>query len=158
MKPLLIRLFTLLFALASGTCLALDHPDVPDYRTAFALRALPYQDALEQASSTTALAQAYEAQSRFLDGELNRAYQQLMGQLDADSRRKLVAAQRAWLVHQQAEADFIVTEWMPKRFGSSSTLSRAVYRNALVRARIEVLLGYLQNYPPAANRDKATNP
>lgn len=32
-------------------------------------------------------------------------------------------------------------------FGFSSALSKAAYRNALMKARIETLVSYLKNYP-----------
>ncbi len=126
---------------------AIDNPDAPDYGAEFASRAKPYEDRVgEAAGGGPALAQANAAYAAFLDAELNRAYAQLLAQLAPADKRALTRAQREWLQFHDAEGRFIDGNWTPQRFGSSAALSRAGYRNALVRQRTLVLLGYLQNY------------
>jgi uncharacterized protein YecT (DUF1311 family) len=40
------------------------------------------------------------------DKELNRVYKELMGKLDQPGKRKLIAAERAWIKFRDAECDF----------------------------------------------------
>ena len=66
-----------------------------------------------------------------------------------DSRRQdLVRSQKSWLIFRDAEMRFIANNWTPQDFGSSSATSQAAYRAALIRGRVETLLGYLRSYPP----------
>ena len=127
---------------------AVDNPDAPDYQAAFLARAKPYEERLSDAAGGGAgLTDAAVAYARFLDTELNQAYRQLLGRLDALSRQALVSSQRRWLAFRDAEIGFIDENWTPRNFGSSSVFSRADYRATLVKQRVLVLLAYLRNYP-----------
>ena len=141
------RLWLILGLIAPFYVKAIDNPDAPDYLTDFASRANPYADALANAKNISETATAAGKYHDFLDNELNKSYKQLMSKLDANSQSRLRDSQRAWLKFSQAEVRFIDENWNSAEFGSSSALSKAEYRNALIKARIETLLGYLKNYP-----------
>lgn len=136
-----------LLALAGGPARAIDNPDAPDWTAAFNARAKPLEDrwsAEAGGPGETAAAQAY---ARFLDTELNQAYQALLKQLRGEPRRALLQSQRQWLGFRDAELRFIDGNFTPQAFGSSSSLSRADYRASLIKRRVLSLLAYLQNYP-----------
>jgi uncharacterized protein YecT (DUF1311 family) len=46
------------------------------------------------------------------DTELNKVYQQLLSSRSADGQKKLRAAQRAWIVFRDAEAEFVRQDWV----------------------------------------------
>lgn len=125
---------------------AIDNPDAPDRTAAFERRAQPLEERLGAAANATELTQASSAYARFLDAELNQAYQELLSQVPAGARAALVQSQRAWLRYRDAEAAFIDRHWTREAFGSSSALSRADYRSTLVRQRVLTLLSYLRSY------------
>ena len=134
-------------ALATSVAYAIDNPDTPDEVATFEQRAQPLEENFSSQTSTLGLSQAGVAYAKFLDKELNRAYQLLLKKVDAPkAREQLRKSQRAWLAYYQAEADFIWANWIPANFGSSYELSRQGYRNSLVKERIKVLLNYLRNY------------
>jgi uncharacterized protein YecT (DUF1311 family) len=132
--------------LVAGSAQAIDNPDAPDRKAEFLARAQPYEERLAAESGGPAWASASTAYATFLDGELNRSYQQLLGHLGDEARRALARSQREWLRFLDAETRFIDRNWTPRNFGSSSVLSRADYRSALVKQRVLTLLAYLQNY------------
>lgn len=45
------------------------------------------------------------------DTELNKVYQELLDSRSAEGRKKLRAAQRAWIVFRNAEAEFERQDW-----------------------------------------------
>lgn len=137
-----------LLVLASGCALALDNPDAPDRVAAFEAREAPYREAIHvEADTTAAYRAAYDRYERFLDGELNRAYQALRRELDDGARQQLRAAQRAWIDYRDAAFAFIEGNWRREDFGSSAVISRGGYRTRIIRDRVLTLLHYLQNYP-----------
>jgi uncharacterized protein YecT (DUF1311 family) len=129
---------------------ALDNPDGPDRTAEFLARARPFEQRLVDAPSPGTSALAAAAYAEFLDSELHRSYQLLLAQLGGPARRALVQSQLKWSRFHAAETEFIGSNWSPQNFGSSSALSRADYRSALVRQRVLTLLAYLQNYPAGA--------
>ena len=133
-------------ALAASLAHAIDNPDAPDEVAAFEQRAKPLEEHFLRQSETSGIHQAGAAYAKFLDQELNRAYQLLLKKLDSSTREQLKKSQRAWLAHYQAEAQFIDANWTPAHFGDSYVLSRQDYRNTLVKERVLVLLRYLRNY------------
>ncbi len=136
----------LLIGLSSG-CFALDNPDAPDYLGQFQAQANKYETALDESSDNTrAYAEASGRYEKFLDMELNTAYRNLHNKLDAPQKEKLQASQKAWLSYRDTEFSFITDNWSQQNFGSSSLLSRAMYRASIVRNRVEQLLSYLKNY------------
>ena len=58
------------------------------------------------AQSQHEMNQQAEADFNKADAELNRAYKKLLNGLDAESQKKLKAAQRAWLAFRDAQAEF----------------------------------------------------
>jgi uncharacterized protein YecT (DUF1311 family) len=126
---------------------AIDNPDAPDEVAAFEQRAKPFEERFNNQTNTSGINQAGADYAKFLDEELNSAYQRLLKKLDTpNAREQLRKSQHAWLAYYQAETNFIWTNWTPANFGSSSALSRQQYRNSLLKERVEVLLHYLRNY------------
>lgn len=123
---------------------AIDNPDSPDRTAEFLARAQPFERRLADESLGPTSAAAYAS---FLDVELNQAYRDVLERVSGEARQSLVRSQREWLRFRDAESQFIGNNWVPKNFGSSSALSRAGYRSALVKQRVLTLLAYLQNYP-----------
>ncbi len=128
---------------------AIDNPDAPDWTAEFNARAKPLEERWAAEAGGPGAAAAGLAYARFLDAELNQAYQALLQQLQGEPRRALVQSQRQWLAFREAEHRFIAGNFTPQAFGTSSALSRADYRASLVRQRVLTLLAYLQNYPAA---------
>lgn len=136
----------LLIVLSSG-CFAIDNPDAPDYLGQFQAQAEKYEAALDDSSDNArAYTDASGRYEKFLDTELNTAYRNLQNKLDAPEKEKLLKAQKAWLAYRDTEFSFIVENWNQQNFGSSSLLSRTMYRASIVRNRVEQLLSYLKNY------------
>ncbi|CAD7854509.1 MAG: hypothetical protein, partial [Olavius algarvensis Gamma 1 endosymbiont] len=81
---------------------------------------------------------AYAHYENFLDQELNKAYERLMGHLDEDAQQTLRDSQRNWLKYRDAEFEFIALNWTPGNFGSSSVISRGDYRTTLIKDRVRV--------------------
>ncbi|MDE2371757.1 MAG: DUF1311 domain-containing protein [Burkholderiales bacterium] len=125
---------------------ALDDPDAPDRVAAFVARARDHEQAVINAEHDAEGLAAAAAYAKFLDRELNTAYQQLLARVPADARRELIRSQRRWLEFRDAEVQFIDANWTPAQFGSSSALSRSGYRNSLVKQRVLTLLDYMRNY------------
>lgn len=128
---------------------AIDNPEAPDWTAAFQARAQPLEERWTAEAGGPGEAAAALAYARFLDAELNQAYQALLDLLQAEPRRALVRSQRQWLAYRDAEQRFIHNAFTPQTFGSSSALSRADYRHTLVKQRVLTLLAYRQNYPAA---------
>lgn len=133
-------------ATALSPAVAIDNPDAPDRVAAFEQRAAPFEQALAATDGGSAAAEAGRAYAEFLDAELNSAYRALLALLQEPARGALVAAQRRWLQHRDAEQAFIAQQWTRERVGSSASLSSAGYRSALVRARVLQLLRYSAEY------------
>ena len=132
----------------AGPALSIDNPDAPDWTAAFQARAQPLEEQVSVTAGGPGQAAAGATYARFLDGELNQAYQALLKQLEGEARRALVQSQRQWLAFRDSEGRFIARNWTLQNFGSSSALSRADYQASLVKQRVLTLLAYLQNYPP----------
>jgi uncharacterized protein YecT (DUF1311 family) len=144
--PRLIFIIWVTALLSMRPAWAIDNPDQPNRSAEFLNRALPFEERIAEESSAADLATASRAYDRFLDAELNQAYQQLLTHVNGEARRALIAAQRQWLHFRDAENSFIDRNWTQDNFGSSSRLSRADYRSTLVKQRVLNLLAYLQNY------------
>lgn len=138
----------LALGLPAGAVLAIDNPDRPDPVAEFASRAGDFETRIAGAGNDRDALATYAQYEQFLDRELNRAYTTLVRQGRDSRRQDLVRSQKSWLVFRDAELRFIANNWTPQDFGSSSAASRAAYRAALIRGRVETLLGYLRSYPP----------
>ncbi len=144
MASLLLALLCLLATARQAW--AVDNPDLPDPVAAFDARDQAVQQRLAQANATQTAA-AWAEQARFLDAELNAAYQGLLARLSGTARQRLVQGQRQWLKFRDAETQFIAQQWTPQEFGSSSALTRAQLRASLVRQRVQSLLAYARSLP-----------
>ena len=146
-----VGLAALFFGLLAQPTLAIDNPDAPDLVAGFEARAKPLEDSVDQAAGGGgALPTALNAYSAFLDRELNTAYASLMARLSPALRRDLQQSQRRWLAWRQSELAFIDRQWTREAAGSSASLTRGLYRNALVKQRTLTLLQYLREIPSAS--------
>ena len=135
-------------SLSASAALAIDNPDRPDPVAEFASRAGDFETRIAGAGTDRDALAVYAQYEQFLDRELNLAYTALVRQGRDSRRQDLVRSQKSWLVFRDAELRFIANNWTREDFGSSSAASRAAYRAALIRGRVETLLGYLRSYPP----------
>jgi len=71
-----------------------------------------------------------------VDAELNNIYKKVVAGLDAEGKKKLQAAQRAWIIYRDAEAAFVADS---ERGGSIVPLIYANTQTELTQARIKVL-------------------
>jgi len=118
---------------------ALDNPDAPDYVSEFLNRAQVHESNIQETTyHTQGYISAYAHYENFLDQELNKAYERLMGHLDEDAQQTLRDSQRNWLKYRDAEFEFIALNWTPGNFGSSSVISRGDYRTTLIKDRVRV--------------------
>ena len=129
---------------------AIDNPDAPDRTAAFLARAQVLEAQVLQTAGGPAQGEAAAAYAVFLERELNVAYRLLLARLAGAHRQALLRSQRQWLAFRDAEYGFIDGNWTASNFGSSSAISRAGYRAALVKQRVLNLLDYLRNYGSAA--------
>lgn len=129
------------------SALAIDNPDAANHVADFQKRAQVFEGMIHQHAKTNQDSlKAYAEYEQFLDKELNQSYKSVLTALDADRKEKLQDSQRDWLKYRDSEFAFIAANWTTKNFGSSVTLSRGAYRNAIVRDRVISLLHYLKNY------------
>lgn len=136
-----------LIVMWAASAIAIDNPDAPDDVAQFQARAKPFEDRLDNESGGVGASTASGAYARFLDAELNKAYNGLLPRLDAGARQALVDSERQWLRYREAETRFIDRQWTTEHFGSSAALSRGLYRTDMVKQRVLQLLAYLGEAP-----------
>ena len=141
-----VAMLALCSALSAPAALAIDNPDAPDLLGAFQARCEKYQAEIRKQSDTQKMMVAYANYEKFLDAELNKAYDTLLGHVSRDARDSLVSSQRKWLQYRDAEFSFIDRNWTLATFGTSSAISRGDYRTDIVKQRVVMLLRYLKNY------------
>ena len=137
----------LLIAAHATPALSIDNPDAPDLRSVFVARAQGFEQRLADEGNDIARNKLAAEYTEFLGREINTAYGLLVKRLDGPSRAALLSSQRQWEIYRSAEQRFIAKSWTRENFGSSAAISRADYRNAVLRQRAETLLDYLRNYP-----------
>jgi uncharacterized protein YecT (DUF1311 family) len=71
------------------------------------------------------------------DAEMNKAYQTLLSSRDSDGAQKLRAAQRAWVVFRDAEAESVREDWNGGR-GQNAAVNSAL--TTLTRNRTRELM------------------
>ncbi|MDD3352144.1 lysozyme inhibitor LprI family protein [Zoogloea sp.] len=140
--------WSLCLALAAGPALAIDNPDREDPLPGFAAAVAAHEERIARAPDAAAALDASVLYARFLDERLNHAYGAVLRGAGPDARNALRRAQRQWLAYRDAEIRFIQSNWSNRAHGSSAALSRAAFRNGLVRERTRTLLEYLRSYPP----------
>ena len=78
------------------------------------------------------------------DKELNAVYQKLLKSLEDDiARKKLIAAQKAWVAFRDAQAELDADA---ERGGSLENQERAISETETTKARIEELKGRLDSH------------
>lgn len=129
-----IALFAvMLLALSSTAVSAREKPHLIDLTT---------ETCLENNASTAGMLECYTRAEREWDGELNRVYKQLQGQLKPKAQDALKQAQRAWIAQRDKEFELINamneqmegTMWIPIMAGK---------RTDVVKARTLALQSYL---------------
>lgn len=141
-------LLALVGALQAGGAAAIDNPDRPDPVREFTAQADAFEARIRAAEMDKDILDAYVRYEAFLDQAMNDAYGALRAFEKEAQRQDLLRSQRQWLAFRNAELRYIANTWTSADFGSSAAVSRAAYRAALLRARVETLLGYLRSYPP----------
>jgi uncharacterized protein YecT (DUF1311 family) len=142
-----LKIIAFIAAFASSTVHALDNPDAPNTAEDFTQRATVIEQSIVTGDHSTGdYVKAYSEYETFLDTELNQAYSALMSELEASEKETLKASQKAWIKFRDQEFAFQTQNWTQSRFGTSSRLSIAQYRCALIKARVVQLLHYLNNY------------
>ncbi|RMH69113.1 MAG: DUF1311 domain-containing protein [Gemmatimonadetes bacterium] len=99
----------------------------------------PCANAMTQAEMNVCAAEAYDA----ADAELNRIYQEVRAQLDAEMKAKLTTAQRAWIAFRDAHCDCEAYEF------SGGTIYTAIYYGCLTEMterRIEEIKQLIEEY------------
>lgn len=139
-------LLGILLTLTVTNSFAIDNPDAPNYLGDFQNKAERFEHAINETSNAKAAAEARGSYEKFLDSELNSTYKLLHSKLAATQKNQLQESQRAWLKYLDSESIFINANWTPDNFGSSSAISRHMYRMTIIRNRVEQLIGYLANY------------
>ena len=141
-------LLVLLWLMASCQwCYAIDNPDVPDLVAQFEARSKIYEiNVFDKAGDGQQVARASGEYEKFLDHELNLAYQALIIRLNGTARQSLGVSQRFWLNYRDAEFLFISKNWTLENFGSSYVISIGAYRADIIKRRVIALLHYLKNY------------
>lgn len=146
-RQLVVTVCSTVALLAGTPVVAIDNPDAPDNLGVFKVQVRQYEDDLSVAAGNNRKLLEVGGQYRkFLDVELNKAYQSILSKVDDKNKAGLEASQKAWIQYRDAEFAFIAANWTPDEFGSSALLSKNQYATKITRDRIEVLLNYLKNY------------
>ena len=143
----LLVLVIITISLLTSAARAIDNPDAPNFIGQFEAREKVLLKALnrpDRGSREQLL--AYDNYQKFLDEELNKAYQLIKSKLPTDRQQELTASQRNWLAFRDAEFEFINNNWNRQNFGSSAGISRGDYRSTVIRNRVMQLLQYARNY------------
>lgn len=123
---------------------AIDNPDGARWLAPFEQQCQAFETRVQtQASDDSATLAAYADYERYLDSELNRAYQRLLLALKGKARQQFIAAQRQWLGFRKTEQNFIDQHWTPDRFGQSARLTRAASRVLVLKHRTHELVAYV---------------
>ena len=144
----LIAIVCLLFTSNPRECLAIDNPDAPDLVSEFEKRAHSFEDkiSLNAGGASSQLAFLFNEYEKFLDVELNLAYNSYMKKLKEDEREKMKQAQRAWLVYKEKDFEFIEKSWNKVKHGSSFQLSKGNFRVTVLKNRIIQFLNFNKAY------------
>jgi len=102
---------------------------------AFAGAAMVCNPAHSQSQSE--MNQSAEADFEKADAKLNVTYKKLLATLDADGKKKLIAAERAWVAYRDAEADLEADA--AARGGSMAPMIYSGTCTRLTEARIKEL-------------------
>lgn len=129
--------------LTPGLSQAIDNPDGTRWLAPFEQQCQAFETRLQDQATDAAILAVYADYERYLDGELNRAYQRLLPTLKGKARQQFIAAQRQWLGFRKTEQNFIDQHWTPDRFGQSARLTRAASRVLVLKHRTHELVAYV---------------
>ena len=139
--------FLIILSLVVSSACAIDNPDAPAFIKALQENEKPYLLAINNpGNGSRDYLIAYNKYEKFLDGEMNKAYQLVISKLPEQQQKELKEAQRNWLKFRDAEFELISNNWTRDNFGSSSGISRGDYRCTIVRNRVVQLFNYASNY------------
>jgi len=105
--------------------------------TIYCFVAYTFTSAHVSAQSQAEMNQEAAANFKKADAELNRTYSMLLASLDDEARAKLKAAQRAWVVFRDAEAEYQMDA--EARGGSMASMIYEGTRARLTKQRIAQL-------------------
>jgi uncharacterized protein YecT (DUF1311 family) len=133
-----------LLLLTPCVILAIDNPDGTRWLAPFEQQCQAFEIRLQtHATDNAAMLATYADYERYLDGEINRAYQHLLPRLKGKARQQFSAAQRQWLSFRKTEQAFILQHWTPDRFGQSARLTQAASRVLVLKHRANELVVYV---------------
>lgn len=139
-------LLLITISLLNPAC-AIDNPDAPDLIGELEQREKVYLESINNPSnSTRGYLIVYDDYQKFLDAELNKAYQLIKSKLPEPRQAELKKSQRQWIKYRDAEFELIKNNWTKQNFGSSAAISRGDYRCTLIKGRVLQLLNYAANY------------
>lgn len=137
----------IVFGVLTHLVYAIDNPDAPDLIGEFETREQDFLKKINNPNNGTRdYLIAYDDYLKFLDDELNKAYQLIKSKLPEARQGELKNAQRNWIKFRDAEFELINNNWTRQNFGSSSGISRGSYRSTIVKNRVLQLLHYAKNY------------
>ncbi len=126
---------------------AIDNPDAPDFIRKFEDQEEVYLKLINTPhNSSKDYLIAYDDYLKFLDDELNKAYQLIKLKLSIERQQELKKSQRIWVKFRNAEFELIKNNWNRQNFGSSASLSRGSYKSTIIKNRVLQLLHYVKNY------------
>jgi uncharacterized protein YecT (DUF1311 family) len=96
-----------------------------------------------RAQSQQEMNQTAEADFEKADAKLNSVYKKLLAKQDEEGRKKLIAAERAWVAYRDAEADFEADA--AARGGSMEPMIYSGTAKRLTDARIKELAEALKD-------------
>jgi uncharacterized protein YecT (DUF1311 family) len=135
------------FSLVINPVLALDNPDAPDLIGEFEAREQVFLKEINNPhNGSIDYLRAYDDYQKFLDDELNKAYNLIKSKLSTERQQELLNSQRNWIKFRDAEFQLIKNNWTRQYFGSSAGISRGGYRCTVIKNRVLQLLYYTINY------------
>ena len=139
-------LLLVVFSIFNQAC-AIDNPDAPDYMGELEQREQVFLKSINNPSNSSRdYLIAYDDYQKFLDKELNQAYQLVKSKLPKSSQEELKTSQLLWIKYRDAEFVLIKNNWTKQNFGSSAGISRGSYRCKIIKDRVLQLLSYAINY------------
>lgn len=135
------------FGLLTHPAFPIDNPDAPDLIGEFEAREQIFLKKINNPhNGSKDYLIAYDDYLKFLDDELNKAYKLIKLKLPGKRQEELRNSQLNWIKFRDAEFELIKNNWTRQNFGSSSGISRGIYRSAIVKNRVVQLLHYSKNY------------
>ena len=99
-------------------------------------------DCIDKHPSTAGMNACTEKATAMWDSQMNKDYKKLSSKVSADTRQKLVIAQRAWIAFRDSEFGFLDSEYSHAS-GSMYSTMKLSDRNQVVKARATSIHAYL---------------